>query len=117
MKYSINIFLTGLLVFSNLIPISVTGSTGYFQFDDTLKQDTTRIKVYIDGMSCERCVQKIEKKVSAVEGVRTVNVFLQEKYAIIVFDNKISTIKEIISKIEASGYVVNRHEVILNKKG
>lgn len=117
MKYSINIFLMGLLVFSNLIPISVTGSIGYCQFDDTEIKDTTKIKVYIDGISCERCVQKIEKKVSAVEGVRTVNVFLEEKYAIIVFENKITTIKAIITKIEASGYVVNRHEVIQNTKG
>jgi copper chaperone CopZ len=118
MIYSFQFSLIGLLILSGLAAsvsgISANNST--FNFGDTSYNDTTLVKFYLEGMCCQRCVQKIEKKVKAIKGVRKVNVFLEEKYALIVFERETTTIKAIIAEIEHAGHVVNKHVIIKPKK-
>ena len=39
--------------------------------------------IYIDGMHCENCKMRVEKKLSNIEGVNKVDVRLNEKKAVI----------------------------------
>jgi copper ion binding protein len=112
------ISLTGIFFLIGMIysPSVLADGNRFLNFEYTIQKDTTRIKVHIDGMSCMRCAQKIEKKVGAIDGVKDVKVYLEEKYAIIVFGPKITTIEIIRSKIDDAGYEVTKHEIIKNNK-
>ncbi|MBK7427867.1 MAG: heavy-metal-associated domain-containing protein [Saprospiraceae bacterium] len=90
MNYSFQICLTSLLFLIGMISSQsvLADSNRSLNFDCTILKDTTRIKMYIEGMSCMRCAQKIEKKVGAIDGVKDVKVYLEEKYAIIEYEQK-----------------------------
>ena len=60
--------------------------------------------IKIEGMHCKNCVRSIEKKISSLEGVKSVKVNLLENNAIVDFDPKESSLEQIQIEIENLGY-------------
>ncbi len=60
----------------------------------------------VEGMSCAHCEHTIKKAVSALDGVKTVNVALSAKKVTIEYDTEKLTLDTIRNVIEDSGYDV-----------
>jgi copper chaperone len=60
----------------------------------------------VEGMSCEHCVNRIQKTVGALKGVSAVSVDLKGKSAAVEFDAEQVTLEDIKSAIEEQGYEV-----------
>ncbi|XP_076344880.1 copper-transporting ATPase 1 isoform X1 [Tachypleus tridentatus] len=66
--------------------------------------DYTTSVVAVEGMTCQSCVNTIEKNISSVPGVKSIKVYLGRKEAEITFDNGVITIKELAAQIEDMGF-------------
>jgi len=65
-------------------------------------------KILIEGMSCEHCVGHVKNALEGLEGVTSVEVSLENNYAIVESTNSNEELKE---AIEEEGYdVVNIEE-------
>ena len=65
-------------------------------------------KILIEGMSCEHCVGHVKNALEGLEGVTSVEVSLENNYAIVEATNSNEELKE---AIEEEGYdVVNIEE-------
>lgn len=65
------------------------------------------IRVDIDGMSCDHCVQTLEKGLKTVPGVERVKVNLREKQAVIEVAKKSSDLEaQVRSTVADLGYEV-----------
>lgn len=60
-------------------------------------------KIMIEGMTCMNCVKHVENALLDLEGVKSVSVNLQEKYAIVDGDVSELRIREVL---EEEGYSV-----------
>lgn len=78
--------------------------------------DTVEITLPIEGMTCAACAARIEKNVAKLPGVTVVNVNLASERARVVLDGT-STWKDVVEKIEKSGYTVPERKVDLNITG
>ncbi|MGN1456563.1 MAG: cation transporter, partial [Acutalibacteraceae bacterium] len=58
----------------------------------------------VTGMSCASCSARVEKGVSAVDGVKNVSVNLLKNSMTVDFDENITDTQKIISAVENSGY-------------
>lgn len=62
-------------------------------------------KIYsIEGMSCAHCVDRVEKAVSEVPGVKKAKVNLKKANAKVKYDDQLVTDAVIIAKISEAGY-------------
>lgn len=59
----------------------------------------------IEGMSCQGCVRHVTKALEAVEGVKAVEVSLENKNATVSSDQEINT-EVLVKAVENSGYKV-----------
>ncbi len=59
----------------------------------------------IEGMSCQGCVRHVTKALEAVEGVKAVEVSLENKNATVSSDQEINT-EVLVKAVEDSGYKV-----------
>jgi len=66
-------------------------------------------KIVVEGMVCSKCTEKIEKKISSLEGVEEVKVLLSEKEAYVSGEVSEEILK---STIESEGYEVTSIEEI-----
>ncbi len=66
-------------------------------------------KIVIEGMVCNKCAEKIEEKISAIEGVEEVKVLLDEKVAYVSGDVEEEILR---STIVAEGYEVTGIEAV-----
>ena len=66
-------------------------------------------KIFIDGMSCNYCVNHIKEALAELQDSGKIQVNLDEKYAIVETSSKDNEIKE---KIEDQGYDVVSIEVL-----
>lgn len=62
--------------------------------------------ISIEGMSCERCAEKINSSLASIKNVLKVKVQINEKGATI-FSIEVISDEEIIKHIEELGYKVN----------
>ncbi|WP_058486222.1 heavy-metal-associated domain-containing protein [Defluviitalea phaphyphila] len=69
-------------------------------------------KLYIEGMSCNHCVNHVKNALMDVEGVKEVEVSLEGKYAIVETDVEIKNeiLKEAV--VEEAGYELTKIENI-----
>jgi len=65
-----------------------------------------RIVVSTPDMSCGHCVATIEREVSAVDGVESVNADLATKQVTIAFDPAQVTVPQIEETLDEAGYPV-----------
>lgn len=70
----------------------------------------------IEGMTCAACATRIEKNVRKLEGVRDVSVNLASERAEVTFDGAI-TVKDVVARIEKTGYGVPRRRIVLSIEG
>jgi len=72
---------------------------------------TKQLSLRIEGMDCPACVEKIEKSMAKLEGVRSVKVIFSAEKAIITYDTKELNEKEIKRKIKELGYKVSEEGI------
>ncbi len=75
-------------------------------FDASAMQDAENKNVVINiiGMTCNSCVQSIEKMISAYPGVVLIKVSLEKNNADVIFDPDITTADQICSEIDDMGF-------------
>ena len=61
----------------------------------------------IDGMMCQRCVAHVNKALSGVQGVVSVDVNLKKKLAVVETDGNV-TDEALISAVTEAGYEVKK---------
>jgi copper chaperone len=66
----------------------------------------TRKILNIEGMSCDHCRMAVSGAVSALEGMQSVEVSLENKTATIEFEERRLALEAIKQAIQAQGYVV-----------
>lgn len=67
------------------------------------------MKVDIDGMSCDHCVQTLEKGLGSISGVKKVNVNLKAKQALVEVSQASDDLnRQIESKVIDLGYEVRK---------
>ena len=64
------------------------------------------LKIKVMGMSCDHCVQTIQKAVGEISGVQQVNVDLDKKEVTVAIDENKTKLKDITSKIVEAGFEV-----------
>ena len=74
------------------------------------ESDLKDIELDIDGISCQVCVNKIEKKVSKLNGVKSVIVNLANSRGKIVYDSDVIKLSEILEVMQKMGYTGTKHE-------
>jgi Cu+-exporting ATPase len=74
------------------------------------------ITLPVEGMTCAACAARIEKNVSKLPGVKEVNVNLASERARVVLDGDTSW-KDVVEKIEKTGYSVPTRDVEFNIEG
>jgi len=62
-------------------------------------------KILIDGMSCGHCVKKVTEALNEVCGVKSTNVDLKEKNAVVELAHEVDN-EKLIGAINNIGYVV-----------
>ncbi|MDR2529184.1 MAG: copper chaperone CopZ [Synergistaceae bacterium] len=69
--------------------------------------ETKQTKTFnVEGMSCAHCVKAVTNAVKSLEGVKSVNVTLESKTAVVEFDAATVTEARIKEEIEEQGYEV-----------
>ena len=74
--------------------------------------DFKEIELDISGITCQVCVNKIEKKVSKLEGVKSAVVNLANSRGKIIYDSEKIKLSEILEVIKKLGYEAKKHEEI-----
>ena len=67
---------------------------------------TVTVNVGIEGMTCNSCVQLIEKTVGAVDGIIKITVSLDKKEAVIIYNHNTLTNEDVKNAIEDTGFEV-----------
>jgi P-type Cu+ transporter len=64
------------------------------------------IELPVKGMDCTHCVQTVQKAVSALPGVKTVEVFLTSEKAVVQIDPAQVSVAQISKAVEDAGYTI-----------
>lgn len=64
------------------------------------------IEMKIEGMHCEGCSKRLTKVLSNIEGVKVVEVSLENKLAKIEYDEEIAKVEDFKEAIEDAGFEV-----------
>ncbi len=73
------------------------------------KEEKENSLLDVEGMTCQACVTRIEKKIGKLEGISEISVNLATNQAKVVFDKEKIKLSEIISNIQKIGYGANIH--------
>lgn len=65
-----------------------------------------KVKLNVNGMSCQHCVNSIKKAVGALDGVSEVDVSLEGKTVTVNYDASKVTVDNIKFEIDDQGYEV-----------
>ncbi len=86
------------------------------ELDDRQEKDNKKLELKIDGISCQACVAKIERKLSRTNGVEKALVNISNNMADIEYDEKEIKASEIMKIIEKLGYTPKRREDLKDKE-
>ena len=86
------------------------------ELDDRQVKDNKKLELKIDGISCQACVAKIERKLSRTDGVEKALVNISNNMADIEYDEKEIKASEIMKIIEKLGYTPKRREDLKDKE-
>ena len=86
------------------------------ELDDAQEKDNKKLELKIDGISCQACVAKIERKLSRTDGVEKALVNISNNMADIEYDEKEIKASEIMKIIEKLGYTPKRREDLKDKE-
>lgn len=62
--------------------------------------------IQVDGMSCDHCVETIQKAVKELSGIDAVHIDLEKKQVTVTYDADGATLEEIAQAITESGFEV-----------
>lgn len=65
-----------------------------------------QVTLPVSGMSCQHCVGKVQKSVSALPGVNKVDVSLENASVEVAYDKSSVSVSQIAEAIEDQGYEV-----------
>ena len=77
-----------------------------------LAPEPIELSVGVEGMTCASCVNRIERFLSAAEGVKQANVNLATERATVLVDPSVAGRAEVVAAIEAAGYDVRPERAI-----
>lgn len=80
-----------------------------------MEKDIKKLELQIDGISCQACVAKIERKLSKTNGVKKALVNISNNMANIDYDEKEIKASEIMETIEKLGYTPRKKEDLKEK--
>lgn len=63
-----------------------------------------KVSITVNGMTCEHCKRAVEEGLKKLEGVKEVEVNLQEKLATLTYDETRITMDDIYNEIKEIGY-------------
>ena len=86
------------------------------ELDDRQEKDNKKLELKIDGITCQACVAKIERKLSRTDGVEKALVNISNNMADIEYDEKEIKASEIMKIIEKLGYTPKRREDLKDKE-
>ena len=86
------------------------------ELDDKQERDKKKLELKIDGISCQACVAKIERKLSKTGGVEKALVNISNNMADIEYNEKEIKASEIMKIIEKLGYTPKRREDLKDKE-
>ena len=86
------------------------------ELDDRQEKDNKKLELKIDGISCQACVAKIERKLSRTDGVEKALVNISNNMADIEYDEKEIKASEIMKIIEKLGYTPKRRDDLKDKE-
>ena len=86
------------------------------ELDNKQERDNKKLELKIDGISCQACVAKIERKLSRTDGVEKALVNISNNMADIEYDEKEIKASEIMKIIEKLGYTPKRREDLKDKE-
>ncbi|XP_012251963.2 copper-transporting ATPase 1 isoform X2 [Athalia rosae] len=89
--------------FQNTTPLE--RAPKWVQQDNDYTSSTSKVKINIDGMSCQSCVKNIEGTIGAREDVVNVRVDLDEKAGYIEYKNDETTAHELAEAIGDMGFI------------
>jgi len=81
------------------------------------ESDLRKIELPIREMSCASCVEKIEKALLKLDGVRQVSANLGTEKGVVTYEPKIVNLKQIVQTIEDLGYHVVINKITLPVRG
>ncbi|MBP2639601.1 MAG: copA 1 [Firmicutes bacterium] len=81
------------------------------------KTKLTSSTLKISGMSCAACANRVEKGLSALQGVKRANVNLAAEKAAVTYDQTKISLREIAAKVEDLGYRVIKDKAELKVTG
>jgi copper chaperone len=67
---------------------------------ETITQETIKV----EGMSCGHCVMRVKKAIEGLEGVKKVDVSLENKQAVVEFDEGKIDVEKIKAVVKETGY-------------
>lgn len=63
-------------------------------------------KVKIEGVMCDNCVARVKKALEGLDGVQSTNVSLDDKQAVVTFDETLVSEADLYEAVEATGFEV-----------
>ena len=79
-------------------------------------QNLTKTVIPIEGMTCNACVATIKKKLSAMEGIKEVEVSLAHRSATVYYEEGIITPQQVQDLINELGYKAGAPTTEINKE-
>ena len=99
-----------LLSFPSYAPIFFPKSESHAIVSET--SEVQKIEFTIEGMTCAGCEQHVTTEINKLKGIVEVIVSYEKGNAIVKFDNKQTTIEDITTAINATGYKAVKHKII-----
>jgi Cu+-exporting ATPase len=85
--------------------VAAVKSVGYGAEDlERADEEVNRLDLKIEGMTCASCVSTVEKALTSANGVESVSVNLTTEKARIGFNPKVTSITDLIERVEKVGY-------------
>lgn len=64
----------------------------------------TQEAIRVEGMSCGHCVMTVKKAIESLEGVKGADVSLEDKKAVVEYDEKKVKLEDIRAAVKEAGY-------------
>jgi copper chaperone CopZ len=65
---------------------------------------TTTVHLRIEGMSCEHCVQTLQRELLGTDGVEAVTISLKDKAAMVQYNAAVIQPATLVTAVEEAGY-------------
>jgi len=75
--------------------------------------EKSRVTLPVTGMTCANCVSTVERNLKKVDGVEEANVNLSSERATVIFDPDLTSLDQVINRINRAGYGVATGEANL----